>query len=46
MSLVGKPAPEWTAAACLKGEQTELSSGNLKGKWYVLYFYPLDFTFI
>lgn len=46
MSLVGKRAPEWTATACLKGEKTDLSSADLKGKWYVLYFYPLDFTFI
>ena len=46
MSLVGQPAPEWTAPAYLKGEQAELNSAELKGKWYVLYFYPLDFTFI
>jgi len=46
MSLVGQPAPEWTAPAYFKGEQVDLSSGDLNGKWYVLYFYPLDFTFI
>ena len=46
MSLVGQPAPEWSAAAYIKGEQKDVSSGDLKGKWYVLYFYPLDFTFI
>ena len=46
MSLVGQPAPEWTAPAYLKGEEKNLSSEDLKGKWYVLYFYPLDFTFI
>ena len=46
MSLVGQPAPEWTAPAYLKGEQVDLNSAELNGKWYVLYFYPLDFTFI
>ncbi len=46
MSLVGQPAPEWTASAYLKGEQVDLRSDDLNGKWYVLYFYPLDFTFI
>ncbi len=46
MSLVGQPAPEWAASAWLKGEQEDVSSESLKGKWYVLYFYPLDFTFI
>jgi peroxiredoxin (alkyl hydroperoxide reductase subunit C) len=46
MSLVGQPAPEWTAPAYLKGEEIDLNSGELNGKWYVLYFYPLDFTFI
>ncbi len=46
MSLVGQSAPEWSAPAYLNGEQTDLSSGDLEGKWCVLYFYPLDFTFI
>ena len=46
MSLVGQPGPEGSAAAYVKGEQKDVSSGDLKGKWYVLYFYPLDFTFI
>ncbi|HAA62018.1 MAG TPA: hypothetical protein DCE39_13925 [Planctomycetaceae bacterium] len=46
MSLVGQPAPEWAAAAYHNGEQKELSSEDIKGKWCVLYFYPLDFTFI
>ena len=46
MSLVGQPAPEWTAPAYLKGEEIDLNSGELNGKWYVLYFYPLDFTFV
>lgn len=46
MSMIGKPAPEWSAPAYVKGEQKTLGSKDLKGKWYVLYWYPLDFTFV
>ncbi|MCC6620566.1 MAG: peroxiredoxin [Deltaproteobacteria bacterium] len=46
MSLIGKKAPEWTAKAYDKGEEVTISSKDLAGKWHVLYFYPLDFTFI
>jgi len=46
MSLVGKPATEWTATAYVKGEEKQISSKDYKGKWHVLYWYPLDFTFI
>jgi len=50
---VGKPAPEFTMEAVLaKGESLErfgsisLSEIKKKGQWTVLYFYPLDFTFV
>ena len=46
MNLVGTRAPEWTATAYRRGEQVALSSRDLVGKWYVLYFYPRDFTFV
>ncbi len=46
MSLVGKPAPQWKAVAYVNGEQKVVSSDDYKGKWYVLYWYPLDFTFV
>jgi peroxiredoxin (alkyl hydroperoxide reductase subunit C) len=46
MSMIGQPAPEWKAVAYVNGEQKELSSQQYKGKWYVLYWYPLDFTFV
>ena len=46
MSMVGKSAPEWTATAYLRGEEKVLSSRDLAGRWYVLYFYPRDFTFV
>lgn len=44
--MIGKQAPEWKAVAYVDGEQKEVSSSDYKGKWYVLYWYPLDFTFV
>jgi peroxiredoxin (alkyl hydroperoxide reductase subunit C) len=46
MSMIGQPEPAWKAAAYVKGEQKTLSNEDLKGKWHVLYWYPLDFTFV
>jgi len=46
--LVGRPAPDFTAAAVMPdgtiNEEFKLSA--LKGKYVVLFFYPLDFTFV
>jgi len=46
MTLVGQPSPEWSATAYVNGEEKQVSSKDYKGKWHVLYWYPLDFTFI
>ena len=46
MSMVGQKAPEWSGVAYLNGEEKKLSSKDFKGKWYLLYWYPLDFTFV
>ena len=46
MTMVGQPAPEWSAPGYVKGEEKPVSSKDFKGKWYVLYWYPLDFTFV
>ena len=46
MNLIGKKAPEWKSGAYVNGENQEISSQDLAGKWYVLYWYPLDFTFV
>lgn len=46
MTLIGKKAPEWAAAAYVNGEQKNVSSKDYAGKWHVLYWYPLDFTFV
>ncbi|MEK6624213.1 MAG: peroxiredoxin [Bdellovibrionota bacterium] len=44
--LVGKKAPEWQTDALVGTEFKTLSSQDFKGKWKVLFFYPLDFTFV
>jgi peroxiredoxin (alkyl hydroperoxide reductase subunit C) len=47
--LVGKPAPSFTTAAVL-GDNTITDNFNLanhiKGKYAIVFFYPLDFTFV
>jgi len=46
--LVGKQAPEFTAAAVLADGtiKADFSLSDYKGKYVVLFFYPLDFTFV
>jgi peroxiredoxin (alkyl hydroperoxide reductase subunit C) len=47
--LVGRPAPDFTAAAVLgSGEIVDsfTLSESIKGKKAVVFFYPLDFTFV
>jgi len=45
--LVTKPAPDFTADAVLKdGSFGSLTLSQLKGKYVLLFFYPLDFTFV
>jgi alkyl hydroperoxide reductase subunit AhpC len=46
MRLVGTPAPKFKATALVDGDFKDLSLDNFKGKWKVLFFYPLDFTFV
>ncbi len=46
MSMIGQPAPEWSASAYVNGENKTVGSADYKGKWYLIYFYPLDFTFV
>jgi peroxiredoxin (alkyl hydroperoxide reductase subunit C) len=47
--LVGKPAPDFTATAVM-GDNTIVGNFNLKthikGKYALVFFYPLDFTFV
>jgi len=46
MISIGKKSPEWSATAYVDGEQKTISSADYKGKWHVIYWYPLDFTFV
>lgn len=47
MPLVGSPAPKFNCKAVVGKEIVELSWEKLhEGKWLVLFFYPLDFTFV
>jgi len=45
--LVGKQAPDFKAQAVMPDNSfKEVSLSDYKGKYVVLYFYPLDFTFV
>ena len=45
--LVNKPAPDFSAQAVVNGQFKTVSLSEYKGKKYVvLFFYPLDFTFV
>ena len=46
--LVTKPAPDFTANAVMPDNsiKEDFSMSSLKGKYVVLFFYPLDFTFV
>lgn len=44
--LVGNTAPHFEAEAVVNGEFRKVSLEDYKGKWKVLFFYPLDFTFV
>jgi peroxiredoxin (alkyl hydroperoxide reductase subunit C) len=44
--LIGQPAPNFTAAAVVNGGFKDISLESYRGKYVVLFFYPLDFTFV
>lgn len=47
---VGQKMPEFSVSACVSTEKGKefktISSRDLEGKWSVLFFWPLDFTFV
>ena len=46
-ALVAKPAPNFTAQAVMRdGSFKEIKLSDYKGKYVILFFYPLDFTFV
>lgn len=45
--LVGKQAPDFSATAVIDGDIKEnVKLSDFRGKYVLLYFYPLDFTFV
>lgn len=47
MPMIGQPAPQFVAPAVVDGgDFKELNLHDYRGKWVVLFFYPLDFTFV
>jgi peroxiredoxin (alkyl hydroperoxide reductase subunit C) len=43
---VGQVAPDFTATAVVDQEFKTIKLSDLRGKYIVLFFYPLDFTFV
>jgi len=45
-AFVSQPAPDFTAKAYANGAFQDITLSKYKGKKVVLFFYPLDFTFV
>lgn len=45
-TLVGQKAPAFKVPALVGSDIKDVSLDDYKGKWLVLFFYPLDFTFV
>lgn len=43
---IGSPAPEFVMEGYFQGKNKKYSLKDYKGKWVILFFYPLDFTFV
>jgi peroxiredoxin (alkyl hydroperoxide reductase subunit C) len=47
MPMISQPAPQFVAPAVVDGgDFKDINLADYKGKWVVLFFYPLDFTFV
>lgn len=47
MPMIGQPAPQFVAPAVVDGgDFKNINLTDYRGKWVVLFFYPLDFTFV
>lgn len=42
----GQPAPQFKVTAVVNGQFKDVSLKDYKGQYVVLFFYPLDFTFV
>jgi peroxiredoxin (alkyl hydroperoxide reductase subunit C) len=45
-AFVGTPATDFSAEVYVNGEFKKISLADFRGKKVVLFFYPLDFTFV
>ncbi len=46
-NLVTKPAPDFTTQAVMPDNSIQdITLSSYKGKYVILFFYPLDFTFV
>lgn len=45
-TLVGKPAPDFTLEGVFGDQFKTVSLKDYRGRWLVIFFYPLDFTFV
>lgn len=43
---ISQPAPDFKGQAVVDGQFKEIQLADYKGKYVVLFFYPLDFTFV
>ncbi len=46
MIRIGETVPDFEEEACAGGEFKKVKFSDYRGKWVVLFFYPLDFTFV
>lgn len=46
LARVGKPAPDFEAAALIGSEFRNIKLSDYRGQWVALCFYPGDFTFV
>ncbi|KAI8823593.1 thioredoxin-like protein [Fimicolochytrium jonesii] len=44
--IIGKKAPNFSTQALVDGQFKKVSLDDYKGKYVVLFFYPMDFTFV
>ena len=45
-AIIGTEMPNFSMPAYVEGKERKVSLADYKGKWYVLFFYPADFTFV
>ncbi|KAJ4478471.1 thioredoxin-like protein [Lentinula aciculospora] len=46
VALIQRPAPAFKSTAVVEGLFEDVSLSDYLGKWVVLFFYPMDFTFV